>query len=220
MTTARSVPSTLAAAERADLADLLATLTPGQWDAPSLCAGWRVRDVVAHLIAYDGLPWRELLGHAVRARFSLDRINDALVAEWATRDTAELVAEIRAHPYPSGLVAMFGGRVGLLDVLLHQQDIRRPLGLPRVVPPDRLAVVLEFAAGAPPIRWRRRCRGLRMLATDLDFRYGDGLDVAGPAEALLVAGAGRADALDELAGTGVGVLAERIAAEQAAQPAA
>jgi uncharacterized protein (TIGR03083 family) len=36
-------------AERNGLADLLDDLGPAEWETPSLCAGWRVRDVAAHL---------------------------------------------------------------------------------------------------------------------------------------------------------------------------
>ena len=199
----------LAAAERADVADLLDTLTPPQWESPSLCDGWRVRDVVAHLIGYEGQGLR-LLTTAVRGRFSLHRMNSVVVDDWSGRDTADLVATVRRHLRPSGPTAAFGGRVGLLDGLVHHQDVRRPLGLPREVPADRLAEALRFVPKARPLRAGPRIRGLRLVATDLDIRIGDGQEVTGPAEALLMAAAGRADALPELSGPGARVLADRI----------
>lgn len=201
----------LAAAERADLAGLLDTLTPGQWVSDSLCAGWRVRDVVAHLIGYDVAGLRGFLGTVVRARATGRDPNDLVVAQWADRPVTEVVAAVRAHLRPRGVTAAFGGRIGLTDALIHHQDIRRPLGLHRSVPADRLAAALPFTMTAPPLGARRRVAGLRLVATDLDFRHGDGPEVAGPAEALLMAAAGRADAVAELSGPGRELLAARTA---------
>ncbi|MEQ3553166.1 maleylpyruvate isomerase family mycothiol-dependent enzyme [Pseudonocardia nematodicida] len=200
----------LAVAERADLAGLLEDLTPDQWEAGSLCTGWRVRDVVAHLIGYEGMGARETLSCAVRGRFGLGRMNALVVADRAGWPTGELVADVRRHLRPRGVTALFGGRIGLTDALIHHQDIRRALGLPRVVPAERLAVVLPFTLFAPPLGARRRVRGLRLVATDLDFRSGDGPEVTGPAEALVMAAAGRADALGELTSPGADALARRL----------
>lgn len=124
--------------------------------------------------------------------------------------TVDGTRDPRAHPRPHGLTAGFGGRIGLLDALVHQQDIRRPLGLPRVVPAERLAVALPFALVAPPIAARPRVRGLQLVATDVDFAAGSGPQVRGPGEALLMAVAGRADALGALSGPGAGLLAQRV----------
>ncbi|MEJ8279296.1 maleylpyruvate isomerase family mycothiol-dependent enzyme [Pseudonocardia spirodelae] len=199
----------LAAAERADLADLLDTLGTEQWVAPSLCAGWRVRDVVAHLIGYDVLGWRGSAAVAARSWVAARSANDAVVAAWSGRPVSELVAAVRAHLRPRGLTTGFGGRIALTDCLIHHQDLRRPLGLPRTVPAARLAEALPFAMTAPPLGARQRIRGLRLVATDLDFRHGDGPEVTGPGEALLLAAAGRADALSELRGPGRALLERR-----------
>ena len=102
----------------------------------------------------------------------------------------------------AGLTAGFGGRIALVDGLIHQQDIRRPLGIGRDIPGDRLRPVLDFARTAPPIGAFRRIRGLRLVATDLDWAMGKGAEVTGTGEALLMAMAGRGDAVGELAGPG------------------
>jgi len=69
----------LAQAERADLAALLTTLTPEQWDSPSLCAKWRVRDVVAHVIGFDVQGMTGYMRTLVLAGGSPNRANQLAV---------------------------------------------------------------------------------------------------------------------------------------------
>ena len=199
----------LACAERAELADLLGTLTPDQWNAPSLCSGWRVRDVVAHMFSYEDLGVFGLVGRFLRGGLLPDRVNAFGVAVYAEHSTDELLARVSDHLQPRGLTTGFGGRIALTDAVIHQQDIRRPLGLPRDIPAERLVVTLDFGRTAPPIGAAKRIRGLRLIATDLDWASGDGPEVRGTGEALLMAMAGRHCVVDELSGPGVATLASR-----------
>jgi len=200
----------LARAERADLLAVLTGLTPQQWDTPSLCAGWRVRDVVAHMISYEGLRGRELVRRLTRGRFGLARTNAVGVAEMRDAGPDELLALLERRLDPNGLTTGFGGRVALLDAMIHQQDIRRPLGIPRTIPADRLVPALSFARFAPPIGAFWRARGLRLVATDLEWSSGRGPEVHGPAEAVLMTIAGRRGVVEELSGPGQATLAARI----------
>lgn len=200
----------LAREERTDFAAFLRTLTPAQWNEPTLCSEWTAREVVAHVVDYDHLGFRDLLGQAVRGGLRLNRMNALGVARNPDRTPAELIARLDEHLEPRGLTAAFGGRVALLDGLIHQQDIRRPLGLPREIPPDRLRHALAFARFAPPIKAFQRARGLRLVATDLDWSAGSGPELHGPGEALLLAIAGRDAVLDEVAGPGAAILASRM----------
>ena len=200
----------LARDERADLCTLLTSLTAEQWNAPTLCARWRVREVVAHMISYEGLDARGLLARLAQGRFVPDRINAVGVAASHARSQADLLAALNAHLEPKGLTAGFGGRIALVDGLIHHQDIRRPVGLPRHIPAERLVPALGFALIAPPIRGFWRARGLRMVATDLDWAAGKGPEVHGPGEALLMAIAGRPGVAQELTGPGQRTLAARI----------
>jgi uncharacterized protein (TIGR03083 family) len=95
--------------------------------------------------------------------------------------------------------------------MIHQQDIRRCLGLPREIPAPRIVTVLEFATTARPLRAAPRIAGLTLTATDVDWSSGDGPEVRGPAEPLLMAMVGRRGITPELSGAGVEVLAARIA---------
>jgi uncharacterized protein (TIGR03083 family) len=204
-----SVPD-LARAEREELADLLETLTPQQWDAPSLCERWRVRDVVAHVVSYDRLGAAALAQRFVRGRLLLDRVNQVGVDEHRERDPQELVALLRRHAVPSGLSAGFGGRIALVDTLVHAQDVRRPLGLLRSVPAERLRAALPFALLAPPLRALWHVRGVRVVATDVDWAAGAGPEARGPGEAVLMAMGGRRGAARELTGPGADRLVRRL----------
>jgi uncharacterized protein (TIGR03083 family) len=200
----------LARAERADLLALLTDLAPHQWDGPTLCTGWRVRDVVAHMISYEGLSRRELFGRFARGRFHQGRVNDIGVAELRDAGPDELLALLEQRLEPNGLTTGFGCRVALLDAMIHQQDIRRPLGATRTIPAERLLPALSFARFAPPIGAFWRARGLRLVATDLDWAAGRGREVHGPSEALLMAISGRRGIVQELTGPGQATLAARI----------
>src|SRR3984957_5595416 len=98
--------------ERADLAEFLATLTPQQWAAPSLCTKWTVKDVVAHMISYEelgavGLVKRFVKGWIVRA-------NQVGVDEFAALSPQQLLEFLRGHLTPRGLTAGFGGMIALV----------------------------------------------------------------------------------------------------------
>jgi uncharacterized protein (TIGR03083 family) len=195
--------------ERLDFADFLAGLSAEQWDRPTLCTDWRVRDVVAHIMSYEGMTTAQLVGRFLRGGLMTDRINALGVADLAGHPSERLVAMVREHAYPRGLGAGFGGRIALTDNMIHQQDVRRALGMPRAIAAERLTVALDFARFAPLIRGAWRARGTRLVATDLDWSHGRGPEVRGPGEALLMVMAGRPDALADLDGLGLARLTAR-----------
>jgi uncharacterized protein (TIGR03083 family) len=94
--------------------------------------------------------------------------------------------------------------------MIHHQDIRRTLDLPRQIPPERLRRVLDLVPPNPRLRAGARIRGLRLQATDIDWAHGSGLEVRGTGEALLMAMAGRRQAVGELTGPGQPRLATRV----------
>ena len=198
----------MARAERNDLASFLATLTPQQWSTPTLCAGWTVKDIVAHMISYEDLDIVGLLKRFVKGR--IVRANQVGVDEFAALSPEQLIAFLRDHIQPRGLTAGFGGLIGLVDGMIHHQDIRRSLGQARTVPADRLTRVLELVPNNPRLGARRRIKGLRLKATDVDWAHGRGPEVTGPGEALLMAMAGRHAAVDDLCGPGRATLSARL----------
>jgi uncharacterized protein (TIGR03083 family) len=200
----------MACDEREEFAELVAGLSPEQWERPSLCDRWRVRDVAAHVISYDELSRWALVRRFLKGALVPGRVNEVGVREYNTRSPKQLAELMRACIPPRGLTAGFGGMIALVDGTIHQQDIRRALNIPRTIPQERLRAVLDNALSAPATRGARRTRGTRLVATDFDWTHGEGPEVQGPGEALLMAMAGRPDALKDLTGPGKAVIANRI----------
>ena len=201
----------LAVEERADLLALLRDLTPTQWDAPSLCTEWRIRDVATHTVSYDELSWPETIGTFLRGRLRAGRVNELALDRYRHLEPPAIIELLARHQRPSGLPSGFRGGIALTDGTIHHQDIRRALGLQRTIPEHRLVPVLGFALGAPTLPSRGNARGLRLVAMDVDWSTGSGPEVTGPGEAILMVVAGRPHALADLDGPGLATLRERVA---------
>ena len=159
-----------------------------------------------------GGPKGALPGVLLRSGFRLHRANALLAEEVARRPAAALAGDLRRHagnPFRPPLVGYPGQ---LTDLQVHGQDMRRPLGLPHGLDPDRLRVTLDFLTGGRALGFtpRRRLAGLRFEATDLAWSWGAGPVLAGPAEALMLAVTGRVVALSDLDGPGVDRLTARL----------
>ncbi|PXY22485.1 maleylpyruvate isomerase family mycothiol-dependent enzyme [Prauserella muralis] len=180
------------AAQRHELADLLADLPESTWDTPSLCAGWRVREVVAHLV----LPFRysmpRFLASLLRARGNFDRMADRCARrDAAALSTHELVAVLRdnaEHPWqPPG-----GGPAGALSHdVIHGLDITTALGHGPALPPERVRLVLDNAGPRQVRHFGTDLSGVELRADDLDWRYGSGAPLTGAAQDLLLVLCGR-----------------------------
>lgn len=178
-------------AERARLAGLLAGLTPEQWAHPSLCTGWQVRDVVAHMTApFHTSPLRMLFGLA-RARFHYDRY----AAPTARRDAARMgdaellriLQENLRTPWPP---RGGGPEAGLSHDVIHGLDITEPLELP-AAPTERIALVLAGTTERSLSYFGADLRGRRLVATDADGVIGSGADLHLPAREILLVITGR-----------------------------
>ena len=206
----RSSVAHLVADERREWAAFLRTLTPTQWDAPSLCDGWTVRDVVSHAVGYEEMSPRAVVWRFVRGGFRLSGANAVSLRDRGQISATDLIDELERNLVPRFPTNRVGGRVGLLDAVVHHQDIRRPLGLPRSIPEERLVECLRFAPLAVPLGTYFRIRGLRLTATDVGWSVGHGPSVTGPGESLLMAMAGRKLTYDDLDGPSVATLLSRI----------
>ncbi len=180
------------AAERRELATVLGDLPLGAWDAPSLCDGWRVREVVAHITMPFRYSTRRFMVEMLKARGSFDRMADRRAhADAAALSVDDLVRTLRdnaTHPWkPPG-----GGRDGALSHdVIHGLDITVALDLGRSVPDDRLQIVLD---GMTPKRVKffgTDLAGTELRADDLDWSYGSGEPVQGAAQDLLMVLCGR-----------------------------
>ena len=203
--------------ERRALLELLETLSPEQWDTLSLCEGWAVRDVVGHLIGGTQVSLPQMVGQLLLCGF---RLNRYLLRDGRRRGALPapvLVAQFRdrleTRTTPPGLdVAEM-----LEDVVLHQLDIRRPLGIPRPVPLPRLQTATATVARHRMFPARRLLAGLRFQATDCDWSMGSGPTVSGPMESIALVLSGRFVAVGDLTGEGLAALTARTAARRRAE---
>ncbi|MBB5955891.1 uncharacterized protein (TIGR03083 family) [Saccharothrix tamanrassetensis] len=191
-------------AERAALIDDLAHLDDAQWAKPSLCAGWTVHDVVAHLVDTARTTRLGFVAGLVRARFDFHRQNARGVQRErgaSPQETLERLREVatRTSTPPAHLESR------LVEEVVHGEDIRRPLGLTRAYPREVVVRSLRLQARTPASFGgaKELAARLRLTATDADLSVGDGPEVRGTALALLLALSGRRVTLDELDGPGV-----------------
>lgn len=197
--------------ERRGLAALLSGLTAEQQATQSLCSGWSVHDVAAHLVVplEVGIPKFALAMLACRGNF--DRANVRLTREQARRPFGEITEVLRRKADSRFTPPGAGPEAPLTDLLIHGLDIRWPLGLPRDIPEERLHKSLTYLTAAPVggVVPAGLLDGLRWEASDIDWASGDGPTVRGNAEALLLALTGRTTALRHLSGDGVSTLRSR-----------
>lgn len=202
--------------ERRTLAAVLAELDSEQWRTPSLCEAWTVHDVAAHLLMPLVTPTIRVIAVMARHGMNWDRANLSLTAKVASRSNDDIVAGLREHANSHFTPPGLGPQAPLTDVIVHGQDIRRPLGIQRTIPEGRQLEVLNFLTGPQASKGfvpKGLLSGLHMSATDMDWSAGTsaGALVEGPAEALMMVMVGRTVALDDVGGEGVEILAQRLA---------
>jgi uncharacterized protein (TIGR03083 family) len=208
-------------AERELAAERLAALTPEQLARPSLCAGWTVHDVGAHLTTFLRFGQAKLYAGIAATAGDIDRINLALTRWAARRPTSDVVRVLRRHARSRTTIPRSGYDPILADLVLHDFDVRLPLGLERAVPEERLRVAFGHltARPTPGFTMGGRLAGLRVEATDTGWRAGSGPVVRGDAVSVLLAISGRDTAPGTLDGDGVPLLRERLRERPKPSPA-
>lgn len=206
----------LVTAERLALIEFLETLAPADWAVPSLCDGWTVQDVAAHLASASAIGVGELVVVSARAGFRPNRVNLVNAARWSRRGPRAIIDQLRVNAEgcrrPLGTTKL----MALTDSLCHADDIRYPLGRAARPAPEPFALVADLLAGQ---RWpltlmvgghaRTVVKGLRLIADDVGWSHGDGPEVHGPAETWLRMLGGRQVGADELTGSGAATLYSR-----------
>jgi uncharacterized protein (TIGR03083 family) len=190
---------------RRSVADQLETLSAADWDAPSLCEGWRVRDVAGHLSMVPTVTTVELLAAMPRGGFNLHRVNTLLARRYGSLEPAAIVARIREHALDRTTAKALNTADSLFDLVVHGQDMFRPLGQRFEVPADVAVAGLDrvWAMGWP-FRARRRWGHLTLTATDGAWTVGTGPEVRGSAVTLLLLLTGRTEAaVGGLSGAGL-----------------
>jgi len=190
---------------RLGLAEMLDTLSPSEWDAASLCEGWRVRDVAGHLALVPTITTWQMLAAAPRARFNPNRINTLLAVRAGSVGTSGIVQKLRDHAEDRTTAKALDTRNALFDAIVHSQDISIPLGRTFHVPVDFTCQGLDRVWGMGwPFNAQRRLARRTLTATDTNWTAGSGPEVSGSALSLLLLLTGRTStARRELNGAGL-----------------
>ncbi len=162
-------------------------------------------------------PMLPMIGMLAKYRFNVPKASAEGSAEYGSEHTPQQILAafdtIHRDGVRKGIARVIPAKEGLLDHVVHHQDMRRPLGMSRQIPEERLVAALGVAPGLNGfVGSKKRAAGLRLVATDVDWSHGDGPEVRGPGEAILLALTGRPTVLNELVGEGVATLRERLAA--------
>jgi uncharacterized protein (TIGR03083 family) len=196
-------------AERQALAADLAAIGQEEWTHPSLCEDWTVRDVVAHMTATAKLSGGRFFPKLAASGFSLRKMQAKDIAAERGVSAEETLARFQAQldsvgAPPGPTETMLG------EVIVHSEDVRRPLGLSHKYSPEALRTVADFYKGSNLIiGTKRRISGLALQATDTDWTHGSGAVVSGPMLSLVMVMTGRKPAIDDLSGDGIEALRSR-----------
>lgn len=180
-------------AERRALCELLDQLAPEEWLAQSLCDGWTIRDVVAHLTLVTRETRWEFFSNVIRARGNFDRMNAETARATARQfSPSELVERLRATADSNRRAPMSDAVDPLIDILVHGQDITQPLGRSHPMPPRHVLPALDRAVTSHWYGSKKRFDGVTLVATDIPWQWGSGSrEVRGTAGELLMIAMGR-----------------------------
>ena len=204
-------------AQRTSLADLLQDLSEQEWQHPSLCDGWTVRDVAAHLTLQQ-LGARAAIAMMARYRGDIDKaVRESARERAGALSPGQVIAAIRAMAGSRRHNVGVTYRETLIDALVHAQDIAVPLGRSHPMPPEAAAAAatrIWTMRWPPPFPASRAMRRFRVTATDTSWAAGQGPEVSAPISAILLLSAGRRTALPELTGDGAAELTRRLTSGQ------
>jgi uncharacterized protein (TIGR03083 family) len=197
--------------EMLDLVERLAGLDDEQWNSPSLCPLWRIRDVLAHVAAgaEGAFGVGAILGGTLRYGFNYNRWVAVDGQRRGQQDPRVVLKALRKAAADRKAVPGARQVTALTHVLVHGQDMCRPLGIKRDLPEAHLLPVADFVKKSFIFHAKKRIAGFTLTATDMNWSYGHGPEVLGPAEALVMMMAGRLAALDDLTGEGKAALVAR-----------
>lgn len=196
-------------AERRQMAETWTAMSSGQWAAQSWCQGWSVQDTAGHILAAAEQTPPNFYKELASAGFRFNVFTDRGARRLAAIGPDELVRRLHARTSttnrpPAPVMAMLG------EIIVHGEDIRRPLGLKHQPPEEALAAVADSWKNSNLlIGSKRRITGLRLRATDSEWVHGDGPEVSGPLLSLILAMTGRKDVHPDLTGEGVAELGRR-----------
>lgn len=197
---------TRAGAARIEFADMIAGLSAEQLDQQSLCDAWSARGVLCHVTGFVETGALGMIGGVLKSGFNFDKMSIAMADKQLARPVGDVIASLRAKASKSAPMPGFPEEMTMTDVAIHTQDVRRPLGLAGAPSENTVRSALDFITthkmGTTLIAKRPPLDGVRLVATDMDWSFGEGAEISGTGEALMMALAKR-PVLDELSGDGV-----------------
>ena len=201
--------SAMANAERSALLTELEQLTEDQWSTVTVCDPWTVRDLVAHMTALGNQTAPNFFKGLIASGFSFDKFVAKDLVRFNQGSNADVLAGFaktvenpKSPPGPK--------YVALGEIMCHGEDIRRAVGSSGVHPEEHIVALAEaYRKTGTPLGGKKRTAGLAFRATDVEWSFGDGPEVAGPGMALILAMTGRAGALAECTGDGVETMRAR-----------
>ena len=200
--------------------DMMATLgevAGSEWEKPSLCEGWKVRHVPAHLVTgylFEPYQLQELVAQVGSVA---EAAKQGAIQFAAAHEAPSVVEAFECHAgkaEPTGIAAVIPPRDLFVDQVIHLYDVAIPLGLPTETSEEQLLAALTAMPTIEGfIASKQRAGGLRLEATDLPWTWGEGPAVRGPADAILLALSGRPCGLERCEGDGVAILATKQGAD-------
>lgn len=189
---------------RRQFADRIASLDEAAWDAASWCAGWRVRDVLAHLVKGAEMTYGSLTLDLLRGGFRPDRSVGKAAKRLGDEPVPVLADRLRRAADRQFHLVGTADAMGLVDVLVHSADALRPLGLDVDAPPADAVPALDalWKAGRMIVHATPQ-QGRHLVATDVDWSRGSGPEVRGKGIDLLLLVANRRQVLADLEGPGL-----------------
>jgi uncharacterized protein (TIGR03083 family) len=196
--------------ERAVMAGTLSGLSPTDWAAPSHCKGWSVKVAAAHILLGAEQTPGHFMGRMAANGFRFNHMMDTDARRTAERPQHEIIERLQAtvtttnHP-PAPVATMLG------EIVVHGADIRHAVGAEGTPSPEALVACLEmYVKSGFPVGTKKRIEGLRLVPDGVDWSYGSGPEVTGPAVPMLLAMTGRAAGLRDLSGPGVDIMRSRM----------
>jgi uncharacterized protein (TIGR03083 family) len=181
----------MAAADYLALGDLLEALPATHWDTPSLCEGWQIREVVAHLTMPARYSEAEFMAELKDCDFDFGRLSNRIAERDAALPTSQLVGDVRSDVLQSWQPPGGGAMGALNHVGIHSLDITVPLNVQRRSPDATIRVLLDAMASGGAERFGVDISGMTLTATDLSWSAGSGPERSGTAEDLVLFMAGR-----------------------------
>lgn len=203
-------------AARSDLFGYLSSLDESHWSQSTLCQGWQVRDVVAHMTILYNYPLSEVAVELARSGFNVNKFLYKTATKNGRQDHRILLKNYQTIIEHTQVPFFVPALNALVDTLVHEQDIRIPLGHHKRIPTDVLQLIFKhweprrYNVGEKLTGIKKRAKGLKFIASDMDITFGNGNVIEGCAQDILLGLVGRMPAINNLYGEGVEILKLRM----------